>query len=1136
MTVPRASAAGRAVEVYRPDGPGRYVVGTGFLLDGGLVLTAAHVVGPAGGQALVRIPGRAEPWTGTVLWHRHDEPRGTGVDAALLRVTEPGFRPPRTLPALGWGRLAGATGSREVEAVGFPAGMELLVGDRPVFRDSAQILGEIAPGSRFKAGRYEIRVRTPVPPAPRGATLESTAPPATPSAARHGNGSRWSGMSGAGVLSEGLLVALVAVDPGDPTGGALTAVPVESILADPAAARLLGAVRPRSVELAPVLLPPPTPPRTPAGLLRADVTPVGCHGREDLVADLVQWCDDPGEFSLRLLTAPGGQGKTRLARELVERMTDREWAAGFLDEHSPPDRLDRLAGLSQPLLLVMDYAETRPDQLTRCLNLLHAGTGSGSRVRLLLLARGAGEWWNRACATTRALRELPADAVRHLPPLAPDTASRAEAFRRAAAALAPALEALPGIRDEGLRRSDTDAPPPVPRLGAPRYSGALALHMAALTALLEHRGHTEGRADPVGPADRAEEDVLLLHEERYWTQTAPAHRIEHLHPATLRQLVAAATLHRAATHREARALLSALGCLAGETANTLLGAAVWLHELYGGPDGYWTGLVPDVLGAHLVGATLREFPELLDEVTEDMARDRAGHALRVLCRARDHFPELRERTVELVTNRPRPMAFAALDLMTQEPDETLATALDAVLDAVDSGALDEELPVELLAAVPRYTEVLADRALRMARQTVVRLRAAPAAPPARLPDALRALAYRLSAVGLHTEAVAAAEEAVRLRGGPGHDQPGGNAELIDVLLGYGARLDEVGRHEEAARVGDRLLALIGYVEPVTGAGPERARADEPSADGREEAEGAEDVTVGPEHLATILHHHACWCHRAGRSAEALRLGARSVAIRRLLADGDPGRPPEELAGSLLNHALYLQAAGAPAKAADPLLEAVATLRRLVEESPDAHLAALGRALHDQGRLNTALNRPDQALVCAEEAVSIHRRLAGNGQSRPRTADLAVVLVGLAARLTDQGETGRALDALEEAVSLRRSLAADGEPASLGRLAVVLTDHAALLRQSGHTDRSRRLTDEAVRALNTARRDGWNPSGATAARILMHHALDVTVQAPAVAGDLLQQAVTEAQRSGATDLARRCEAALTALDEPAGGTA
>ena len=56
--------------------------------------------------------------------------------------------------------------------------------------------------------------------------------------------------------------------------------------------------------------------------------------------------------------------------------------------------LERLADSAAPVLAVIDYAETRTEQLTDLLRRLDAA--DGAQVRLLLLARAAGDWWDRA--------------------------------------------------------------------------------------------------------------------------------------------------------------------------------------------------------------------------------------------------------------------------------------------------------------------------------------------------------------------------------------------------------------------------------------------------------------------------------------------------------------------------------------------------------------------------------------------------------------------------------------------------------------------------------------------------------------------------------------------------------------------
>ena len=87
------------------------VSGSGFLIEGGRVMTNAHVVADAR-QILVRRPDQANPYVARV------EAQGDDCDLALLRVADPAFA--RGLRPLSFGELP-PTGS-QVQTDGFPLG------------------------------------------------------------------------------------------------------------------------------------------------------------------------------------------------------------------------------------------------------------------------------------------------------------------------------------------------------------------------------------------------------------------------------------------------------------------------------------------------------------------------------------------------------------------------------------------------------------------------------------------------------------------------------------------------------------------------------------------------------------------------------------------------------------------------------------------------------------------------------------------------------------------------------------------------------------------------------------------------------------------------------------------------------
>ena len=191
-------------------------------------------------------------------------------------------------------------------------------------------------------------------------------------------------------------------------------------------------------------------------------------------------------------------------------------------------------------LLVVDYAETRVN-LPKMLVALAGGDGEG--IRVLLLARSTGDWWDRLGAGAPAVWDLVLAARRAeiaLSPIIAADMSDAEIIARAVRSFAGEL----GLTE---RR--------VVILGDPGAGQrrVLDLHAAALVAVLD-----EGSDDPVQVDIRTVLAELLRHEQHFWYDTAEARGLsdggQGATTSTLRQLVAVACLLGAETGDEAMRL------------------------------------------------------------------------------------------------------------------------------------------------------------------------------------------------------------------------------------------------------------------------------------------------------------------------------------------------------------------------------------------------------------------------------------------------------------------------------------------------------------------------------------------------------------------------------------------------------
>jgi tetratricopeptide (TPR) repeat protein len=558
----------------------------------------------------------------------------------------------------------------------------------------------------------------------------------------------------------------------------------------------------------------------PSLLLRPQFGVVDFTGRVAELAALRAWCEAARPRSVRLLTGGGGVGKTRLALKVAG-----EWdAAGrttvVVAAGSESGAVARARAVtSGPVLLIVDYAETRAGLG----DLLRAVLDDPGPVRVLLVARSLGEWWDRLSEeSSPAVAQLLSDTdpIGLQAPIddIPDLDLAVSALACFAARLGAAVPA--GVVFE------------LP----PQRAPVLVLHTAALVAVLR------SLTSPPGPLRVAVTDgvlgELLEHEARYWRRSAASAGLTADGPV-LKAVVAAAVLLGARDLAEAAAVAGRVPDLAGTPAGGLRQWARWLYGLYpAGPDGRLGSVQPDLLAEHHAVTQLAADPAVADAVLRGLTPVQADQALTVLARAW----ELDDRAGQVIEAALRAdlarLAVPAADVAIQTSARVgvlLARALsDAPATVEELVAIEEELPYPIvtlamadLAAAQRIRRELppgTDRqtlarwastcglllsqagrpadALPPTQEAVATYRELAAALPDRyrpdLADALSDLGAWYSALGRPADALPPTEEAVAIRRElaaalPDRYRP----DLADALSDLGVSYYELGRPADA---------------------------------------------------------------------------------------------------------------------------------------------------------------------------------------------------------------------------------------------------------------------------------------------------------------------------------------------------
>ncbi|RKS04950.1 tetratricopeptide (TPR) repeat protein [Nocardiopsis sp. Huas11] len=963
--------------------------GSGYVIAPRLVLTSAHTVPAVGGQVQVHTAIDPRPHTGQVLWrgtpHGHD-------DAALVHITDPGWIERAVMTR--WGRLVTTTPHTPCEVWGFPD-----LAQRPgLAAETAQLVGTVAPGNHFVNHRHVMDLSTH-PPRWHPHEVEQQEKEGV-------RRSLWAGLSGAAMrCAEGqLLVGVVTADLEHRDHAALEIVPAYVLHHDPAFRAVLAehsvplALEP--VELAHLAHTPGTHHRpSPAALLEAHRQVVAFHGRDETMRTLLDWCNSEEPLTAMVVHGPGGQGKTRLAHELTTRLArpdtqGRRWAILWLTGSATPDALDPVQDTTAPLLVVVDYAETRTTQLIRLLQLCDRPPGHAP-VRLLLLVRTVGEWWDQVNTATGYLladiaQQLP------LPSLAPRVVARTQEYRTALGHLASALPAArtphPADWDQvadGLADPD---------LSGAEWETVLSVHMRALADLLDATQHSTAIT-----SDSAVEGRVLAHEFRYWNQTATAYGLDDSDLAQpLRDVLALVFALTPADVEEADELLGSTAVLEGQTTARKHQIRLWVSGLYP-TDGeqMWGHLQPDRLLEYFLGQRLQRDPALFDPHLDTITTADAERLVTLYARAAAHpaLPSVGGHLTTLCARHPLALGPATIAVATQSEDPSpLVEALDQITahPKTDTRTLER-----LQDSLPVFSNCLAGWAVRLNNQLVTNLRMEGKLNPnealASLARSLNNLSIRLIDLGKQEAALQVINEAVELYRVLSKKLPHTYLPSLALSLNNQSKvLGEMGNYQQAL---DAITQAVGHYRTLSKRQPSPHLSDFAMSLNNQSVamsdlgyheEALEAITLAVDirrelahhkpdiflnDLATSLNNQANRLAALRRHEEALEAITLAVDIRRGLAHHKPDIFLSDLATSLNNQANRLGKVGRHREAVETISHAVHHYEELCKKNPDTHLPNLATSLKNQAFHLKSLGQYEEALACMDWAARIHQRLA-----------------------------------------------------------------------------------------------------------------------------------------------------------------
>jgi tetratricopeptide (TPR) repeat protein len=831
-------------------------------------------------------------------------------------------------------------------------------------------------------------------------------------------------------------------------------------------------------------------------------------GRVAELDDLLAWCNDDSVGRLRLIIGPGGIGKTRLALQLIRKLEEHWHCVLVGDRHEARILADIRAIHRGPVLLVVDYAETR----IKLEELLRAAAADMGTIRVLLLARSAGQWWEQLAFGEGAIRDLVVMA-------GPEGTRLGEVLDEHVKDEQEVLRAVP-VFAAALGVAPPDHVMVQTQAGRARI---LELHAAALVAVL--KWIEDPKEEPLVRLEGILDD-LLRHEGRFWQGSAHARGLTNgpngMELPELRQVVAAGCLLGAANEEQAVTLLDRLPGISGTVK-----LARWLRELYPPDQGSteWLGVMqPDRLAERLIVDELSRSEELTQACLTNLGDQQARRAILHLARAateNDIAERLLRRLLPLaakvVENIDAPLeTLVSVANAIPYPSMVLASAHEVITSMILKAPATKSHPVERARWLTIHGKTLTqqghpEEALPFTQEAVSLYRELEAANPDRyqseLAYSLTYLGIGFSELGRPDEALQATQEAGRIYHKLAAANPGRyQHNLVVTLTDIGVQFSELGRLDEALRASQEAVSLCRELEA---ANPNRYQQDlaatltnlgarwselrcfsealevtQEAARLYERLAAANPDQYQPDFAATLANLGTRWSE-LGRAGEALEYTQKAVSLLQNLTKVNRGRYLPNFAGFLVSLSVQFLDMGRPAEALAAGQEALRVYRDLALAIPAAYRPNVAATQTHLGQVFSVLGRPHEALAAIQEAADLYRQLAVANSARFWPA-FTHSLMSLGAKLSDLGRPAEALSAEQEAISLYHKLADVNPNRYRPELALLLMIVGARLSELGRHEAALSVEQEAIslyRQLADVNPDRYRPNLALALMIV-----------------------------------------------------